>query len=128
MRKFTYSDFDPKLSLTRSGNIKINYDEDAIAQSIRNILATVKGERVRSDFGGGLVRFLFEPISVETAESIRYNLIQNIANFEPRVEVQRVLVLPDPDSNTYRVSVELFITELAVRKIFETRLQSFSSN
>lgn len=128
MRNFTYSDFDPKLSLTRSGNVKINYDEDAITQSIRNIIATVKGERVRSNFGGGLVRFLFEPISVDTANSIRYNLKEVIEQFEPRVDVQRILVVPEPDSNTYRVSIDLFIADLARRKIFETRFQSFSSN
>ena len=128
MRNFTYSDFDPKLSLTRSGNVKINYDEDAITQSIRNIIATVKGERVRSNFGGGLVRFLFEPISVDTANSIRYNLKEVIEQFEPRVDVQSILVVPEPDSNTYRVSIELFIADLARRKIFETRFQSFSSN
>jgi hypothetical protein len=128
MRDYTYSDFDSKLSLMRSGNIKINYDEDAIIQSIRHIMATVKGERVRSDFGGGIVRFLFEPISADTADMIRHNIIQVITNFEPRVEVRQVIVNPDPDTNTYGVSIDLYITELARRKIFETRLQSFLQN
>lgn len=122
----TYSDFHPKLRLTSSGNVSVIYDEDVIIQSIRTILATVQGERVRTNFGSSMVRYLFEPISVDTAEDIRAGLIEAIVKHEPRVEVSRVMVRPDPDANSYSVMIELYISELSKRKIFETKLRSFA--
>jgi hypothetical protein len=126
MQNYAYSDFHPKLNLTSSQNVKILYDEEVITQSIRTILATVQGERVRSNFGSGLVRYLFEPISRETAEDIRAGLIQAISENEPRVDVNRVIVTPDIDNYTYDVQIELFISALSQRTIFEAKLRSFA--
>lgn len=127
MQNFAYSDFHPTLDTTTSGNVKVLYDEQVIVQSIRTILATVQGERVRSSFGSGLVRYLFEPIGRETADDIRAGLLDAIVKNEPRVDVNRVVVIPDFDNNTYDVQIDLFISALSQRTIFEAKLRSFAS-
>lgn len=127
MQNFAYSDFHPTLDETTSGNIKILYDEDVIKQSIRSTLATVQGERVRSSFGSGLVRYLFEPMGRETADDIRTGLIEAISQNEPRVDIERVAVIPNFDNNSYSVQISLFISALSERTIFEAKLNSFAS-
>jgi predicted component of type VI protein secretion system len=44
-----------------------------------------------------------------TASNIEREIIQTINNFEPRVTVQRLEVIPDFDNNGFRVTMEFLI-------------------
>jgi len=75
--------------------------------AIRVILSTAPGERLmRPNFGCAIWDLLFEPVNANTmglmAESVRHALAQ----WEPRVEVQGVDVVPDPaDAALVRIHI-----------------------
>jgi phage baseplate assembly protein W len=72
----------------------VAYEED-IRQAIRIILATDRGERVmRPDFGAGLNSFVFEPVSQTTMERVRTRVEESLIDWEPRIDVEEVAVVP----------------------------------
>jgi phage baseplate assembly protein W len=125
MKDFVYSDFDSYLNITDSGNVKVIYDEEVIIQSIKHIMATLSGERVRSDFGGSLVRVLFEPMSQYTVENIRRIISSAIGIYEPRVEISQLVITPDYDLGAYDVRLELIIRSLNRRLTYPIKLNTF---
>lgn len=71
------------------------YEED-IRQAIRIILETRRGERVmRPDFGSGLHELVFEPLNTTTAELARHRVEQALVLWEPRIDVDEVIVTPE---------------------------------
>tara|TARA_R100001015_G_C4631518_1_gene194071 strand:- start:3220 stop:3606 length:387 start_codon:yes stop_codon:yes gene_type:complete len=86
-----YKDIDFKFSRnTFTGDLNIVQDSNAIKQSIKNIILTLKGERSFSyEFGSAVQRLLFEPSSVDTLPVA--NDVQNsLSVHEPRVTVTDV--------------------------------------
>lgn len=84
----------------------LHTDEQAVRRSLRNILSTNTKERLfNPEFGGGLRRFLFEDISVMTADLIKGAIIDSITRFEPRARVVDVLVVSNEFAHSYDVSV-----------------------
>ena len=78
----------------------------AIARSIKNIVFTQPGEKFfDEDFGSRVSRFLFENINPVTASNIRDEIVQSILNYEPRVDLRTVTVVPDYDSNAMNATV-----------------------
>jgi uncharacterized protein len=68
-------------------------DAEDIRQSIRIILETDPGERVmRPDFGAGLRRLLFEPITTNTLALVQHRVEQALVAWEPRIDVLGVVV------------------------------------
>lgn len=64
----------------------IKTDADLIAESIKRILMTSKGERVGLPFFGvGLKRRLFEPGDILESEGIEKEIRDQIEEYEPRV-------------------------------------------
>jgi phage baseplate assembly protein W len=124
--KYVYSDFDSHLTIDDNGNVKVLYDEDAIIQSIRHIMATVSGERVRNDIGGSLIRLLFQPIDDELTEDIRDILIDSITKYEDRVIIEAISVEPLYDLNAYNIQMRFYIRELNKNVSYQTALRSFS--
>lgn len=80
--------------LQLQGNkLGMNAYESQVAQSIRLILSTAKGERVmRPDFGAGLERLAFEPNNTVTAMLIQQQIKEALLRYEPRIEVLSVTV------------------------------------
>lgn len=125
-KSHVYSDLDKSLAIDRSGNVTIHYDEAAIVQSIKALMATVNGERVRSGFGGSLVRLLFEPIGENAGQLIGYELKELIENYEPRVSINRISIEVDYDRNSYDITILLRISEINRTTRFTTRLRSLA--
>ncbi len=72
----------------------VAYEED-IRQAIRIILTTDRGERVmRPEFGAGLNSFMFEPTSQTTIERVRTRVEEALTDWEPRIDVEEVKVVP----------------------------------
>ena len=68
----------------------------AISRSVKNIVFTQPGEKFfNEDFGSRVSRFLFENIDPVTASNIKDEIVQSILNFEPRVQLIKVSVVPD---------------------------------
>jgi phage baseplate assembly protein W len=86
------------LRLTPEGRLAWSEGEGNVRESIRLILLTAQGERLRRpDFGAGLERFLFEPNVLGTWRQIEEVIRRQLARFEPRVQVETVRVAGDPN-------------------------------
>ena len=112
----TYTDLHLDLSLEKNvgygdnpqnaGDIKVDTDIEAIKNSIRNIFNTRKGQKILSpEFGSNLDQFLFERVDNFVGNIIGKTILDNLQNFEPRVEVININVYPFPDQNLYRIQV-----------------------
>ena len=78
------------------GRITWSSGEDNIRESMRIVLMTEPGERLRRPgFGAGLGRFLFEPNTVATHALIAERIRDALGRHEPRVRVQQVDVAAD---------------------------------
>ena len=79
---------------------------NAIARSVRNIVMTLPGERFfNPSFGSRITESLFENIDDVTATIIIDEIRESIDNFEPRVSLRSVEVIPYYDSNAYDVTI-----------------------
>lgn len=74
--------------------VTAEYEED-IRQAVRIILGTNREERaMRPNFGAGLSAFLFEPVSLATAERLRVRILEALVDWEARIIVDTVSVAP----------------------------------
>ena len=81
-------------------------NDNAIAQSIKNIVFTFPGEKpFDPDFGSQVRRLLFENMDEVTAFNIRDEIENSIKNYEPRVNLINVTVDPDYDNNQFYASI-----------------------
>ena len=90
-------------------------NESAIARSVRNLVLTGQGERpFQPVLGTGVSRLLFENMDKLTASSIRSEIRTTIENYEPRVEINEILVEPDFEGNAMHVTLQYFIIGIDV--------------
>ena len=90
-------------------------NESAIARSVRNLILTGQGERpFQPVLGTGVSRLLFENMDKLTASAIRSELRTTIENYEPRVEINEILVEPDFEGNAMHVTLQYFIIGIDV--------------
>jgi phage baseplate assembly protein W len=103
----TFSDLDMGfLPNPVSKDVSRKYDENAIKQSIKNIIMTKNYERpFHSDIGTQISSLLFEPITPMLRATIKKTIINAIAAYEPRVSLQDVSVLLSPDNNGVYVTI-----------------------
>ena len=79
-----------------TGRVKQSEHEDDIAEAIRIIIWTSKGERLmRPDFGCGIDRYLFEGNDDTTLRLIEAEIDEAIRQWEPRVHEVEVRVERD---------------------------------
>lgn len=123
-----YSDMSPFLKISKSGTVETVYDADVVVRSIKNIFATVSGERVRNPIGSRILRLLFQRMDTDLARQIRNELVGVITRFEPRVEIINFTLTPNFDQNSYDASLLIKIKEIPNPQLVETRLRSFSGN
>ncbi len=87
------------LRLTPEGRVAWSAGEANVRESIRILLLTAQGERLRRpDYGAGLERFLFEPNNPGTWRAIEESIRRQLARWEPRVQVEAIDVAADPDN------------------------------
>ena len=90
-------------------------NESAIARSVRNLVLTGQGERpFQPVLGTGVSRLLFDNMDKLTAAAIRSELRTTIENYEPRVEINEILVEPDFEGNAMHVTLQYFIIGIDV--------------
>ena len=90
-------------------------NESAIARSVRNLVLTIQGERpFQPTLGTGVNNLLFDNMDKLTASSIRSELRTTIENYEPRVEINEIIVEPDFERNAFHVTLQYFIIGIDV--------------
>ena len=88
---------------------------NAISRSIRNLVFTVPGEKpFQPDIGSNVSRLLFETLDELTANSIKSEIENTIESYEPRVELNDVVVEPNYDENAFDVVIKYYIIGLDV--------------
>ena len=89
-----------------SGDLKVLRNENAIRRSVRNIVQTIPNEKFfNSIFGSDVYSSLFEFVDFGTASNIRGQIEIALDNFEPRIDNVAVAVNPQPDINSFEVTV-----------------------
>ena len=84
-----------------TGGVALVAREREVEEAIRMILATAPGERpMRPEFGCGIHDYVFAPADGTTSGRIRYEVRASLERWEPRIEVQDVLVTSDPGDQT----------------------------
>jgi len=104
-----YSDFLPDFKTHPvKQDLLRNTNEEAVKQSIRNILLTNRGDRLYdSNFGSDIRKILFENFS-PAMESVLADLIRTaIENHEPRAKIINIFVNSNVDEN-YLVATLVF--------------------
>jgi phage baseplate assembly protein W len=85
-------------------------NETAIARSIRNLVFTTPGEKFfNENLGSRVSNSLFENFDEITASNIRDEIRNTIENYEPRVQLNSVVVTPDYDNYSYDVNIQYSI-------------------
>lgn len=106
-KNIVYKDFLPSfLFNSDTKDINVVENEDAVKQSIINILLTNTGERVfNPNFGSEINKILFENITPQTSSTLTTLIKTAIENYEPRAQLHEVQCTPSPDENAYAVTV-----------------------
>jgi len=124
----TYSDVDMRLSIDVDGSPKINEGAEAIMQSIKMILSTAPGERVKlPEFGSSLREYLFEPLNQDNANEIAHEIETSLATFEPRIEVINVGVKVDDINELYDITVNFRYAGTGESDQFAGRVRAFNT-
>ena len=98
-----------------SSDLLVLKNENAIARSGRNLVLTIQGERPFAPIlGSNVNNLLFENIDKLTAAAIRTEIRNTIENYEPRVEINEIIVDPNYDNNEFNVTVQYYIVGIDV--------------
>jgi phage baseplate assembly protein W len=110
------------LRIDGAGGIALSRGENDIEQAIRIILGTVKGERrMRPNFGCGIHDLVFAPNDESTWGLARYAVEEALGWWEPRIDVDEVMVRPNPDEPSQldiRISYRIRATKDARTLVF----------
>jgi Bacteriophage baseplate protein W len=91
----------------RDGRLDYVSGAEKVQQSLRILLDTDPGERVmRPSFGCGLRRYLMQPNTAAIRALIRQDVQRAIAQWERRIDVQAIDVLPTDDEPS-RVDISI---------------------
>lgn len=107
-----------------TGDFGIVKNENAIKQSVRNLILTMQGERPFQQNVGSRVRaLLFEPWDVFAADSIKSEIRNCLERLEPRIEVTRVAVNDTDDLNSVEVELDYTIVGESVVQTIQFLLE-----
>ena len=110
-----YSDFHKDMTQSPINfDLARKIDEDAVKESIKNLILTDRGERLfQPDIGSDIRKMLFENINSATVEIIKNLVRTTIRNYEPRANLIGVDVLTSIDS----LQVNIIITFNIINRI-----------
>ncbi|AUE22733.1 baseplate wedge subunit [Aeromonas phage Ah1] len=102
-----YSDISADFSRDfRDNDISVVTNVSAVQQSMAGIIGTRRGERpFDPNFGCDIHNSLFENMSEASATAIERSIYDAIGNYEPRVRIENVSVIPVYDRNEYIVTL-----------------------
>jgi len=102
-----FSDFGSNLEqIPGRRDLSRKVNEQAVRQSVENLLLTDRGERLfQPDIGCNIRGSLFENIDQNTILILKENIKSTISTYEPRAEVKDIIVDANIDSNALFVEV-----------------------
>jgi len=91
-------------------DITRRYDENAIRQSLKNLLLTRNFERpFHSEIGSPIRTLLFDSVGPMFNVMMKRAIVDVINNFEPRIDLIDVLVNDYSDANSVYITIEFKI-------------------
>ena len=85
-------------------------DKAAIAQSIKGLLLTRKGERpFQPEIGSNIMDLLFEPLDYGTGAMLKKAISKCLVTYEGRIIITRLACILDFDNNGYDIELEYMI-------------------
>ena len=91
-------------------DINKHVDELAIINSVKNLLLTNHYERLfHPEIGSNVRKLLFENMDSITISALQKQIQQTIENYEPRVSVSEIIVMPEYDDNRFSVTLTFFV-------------------
>ena len=113
-----YSSFE----FESTGSFKIN-DIELIKLDLLNHIFTRRGERVfMPRFGTIIPDLVFEPMDEETIDSLESEL-RLVFEYDPRVELLELTMLPQADTNTLTPSIRIRCIELDIVDLMNLNIQ-----
>jgi phage baseplate assembly protein W len=104
------------------GRLRYARHEEDIEQAVQIILLTTQGERAMlPEFGAGLRSFVFEPNAPPTHRALEAAVQRALVDWEPRIDVERVQVVPDADEpNLLAIQIDYVVraTNTAYNRVF----------
>ena len=106
-RQSLYSDFYKDMTFNPITNdLAVKYDEDAVKESIKNIILTDRGERLfQPTLGGDIRAMLFENNTPATLKIIQEQVKTIINSYETRANVIDVQTTSNIDDNVVAVKI-----------------------
>jgi len=110
-----YSDIYKDLTQNpTTGDLALRRDEEAVKESIKNLILTDKGERLMQPLIGGNIRaMLFENLTPAVLKMIEQQIATTIEEYEPRAELIDVEVKSTIDDNKVEATIRFYITNIA---------------
>ena len=103
----TFSDLDFNfIANPATGDVTRKFDDNAIKQSVKNLILTANYEKpFHPEIGSQVNSLLFEPFSPMIQAMMTEAIKNTINNYEPRVNLLNVVVGANPDNHSLNVSI-----------------------
>jgi len=99
-------------------DFKIDYDLNAVKNSLYNLFTTTPGEKILNpEYGLDLRQYIFEPATIEVAKEIQRKIYGQVRRFEPRVKITNVYITILEDVNEFDINVYYSITTLNIHNM-----------
>ena len=90
---------------------------------MRQILQTRANERLgHPEIGAGVQELLFEPMNQLTENRLVRKIADSLRMLEPRATIRDIIVMGEPDRNTYRIKIIFTMLGQQTDETFETFL------
>lgn len=105
-------------------DVSRRYDEEAVKNSLKNLILTNNYERpFHSEIGSPIKRLLFEPATPMLGAMLRRTIQDVINTFEPRVNIIDIIVMSNADDNSIDISIEFTILNTTAPITLDLTLQ-----
>lgn len=102
-----YSDIDISLTKAQDGDVLRDEEEDAIKNSLQNIINTLQGSRrMLPEFAVDIHGILFEPMDDTTAYEIGNRLLGAIDDWDDRIVVENINVHSNYEQAQYEITLD----------------------
>jgi len=93
-----------------TGDFGVVKNENAIKQSVRNLILTQFGERpFQEEIGSRVNTLLFEPWDPFSVDSLKSEIFNCLSRLEPRIECTNVEVRDESDINAVQIGIDYTI-------------------
>lgn len=121
MRKDIYRGYS-SFEFEKNGTFSLK-DIDLVKMDLLNHIFTRRGERIRMvEFGTTIPDLLFEPLTEDLLAELQDELV-SVIDYDPRVELVDLSLIPNFDNNEVFVNMQLLYLELDTVDELALRLQ-----